>query len=130
MTDIDSSKPKSKPTSKLTTKWKTKWSTKLLMVGALIVWAVVVAKTDLGWLETWVYGAPSAQQIHPIGAVTAVHFVGGWGYDTQIDTASHSVLVSGIATMEHGVRLETRTGYKDTQVCVVGSSTCWHWMGQ
>ena len=108
---------------------KTKWSTKLLMLVGYIAWICLTVNLDWDRFEAWIHGAQPAEKIHMIGPVTAVHFVGGWGYDTQVDTATHSVLISGIANLEHGAMLETRSGHKGNRVCMVGTSKCWHWLG-
>ena len=65
-----------------------------------------------------------------LGTVQRIHFIGGLGRDTQIDTESHSLLVNGIAHVQPGTKLEQRKGFWGTEVCARDTGACWELLSQ
>jgi hypothetical protein len=73
---------------------------------------------------------PKPIEISPAGSVQAIHFVGDFGYDTQVDTELQSFLVAGVAQIPRHTSLELRRVNGKFRLCAVDSQTCWRVLGR
>jgi hypothetical protein len=73
---------------------------------------------------------PKPIEISPAGSVQAIHFVGDYGYDTQVDTELQSFLVAGVVQIPRHASLELRRVNGKSRLCAVGSQTCWRVLGR
>lgn len=72
-------------------------------------------------------GAPAEREY--LGTVQKITYVGGLGPDTQVDTESRTLLLSGPVVIQKGIPLERRIGRFDSDICIAKTDQCWHLMG-
>jgi hypothetical protein len=69
--------------------------------------------------------APSVTSSSSVGTVQQVRFMDGLGYDTQVNTETHSFMVSGLAGLDRNTPLELRTQDGRRVLCVSTTNACW-----
>lgn len=72
----------------------------------------------------------STMAVQPFGTVQRVSFISNLGYDTQVDTETRSLLLSGFAEIPRGTPLELRTEGQLRIVCASGTAHCWRLLGR
>ena len=82
---------------------------------ALALWPWKIRSLDVLW-------APATHQ--ELGMVQKVNFIGNWDTDTQIETATLTLLLHGLASFQRGTALELRSDFFSPYVCQVGTDHC------
>lgn len=62
--------------------------------------------------------------IQVLGPVLQTRFIGGFDSDTEIRTATKTLLLHGAVEIDVGTAVERRITYFNDELCVVGTSRC------
>jgi len=76
------------------------------------------------WTAKLIDRLKGAPQTEYLGVVQSIHFVGGFGMTTQIQTDTHTFLVNGAWSPPRGTRLERRESITAHLVCIVDTDVC------
>lgn len=71
----------------------------------------------------------SEMAVQPIGSVQRISFISNMGYDTQVDTETRSLLLSGFVEIPRNTPMELRTRGRLTIACASGTTNCWRLLG-
>ena len=82
---------------------------------ALALWPWKIRSLSVLW-------APATHQA--LGMVQKVNFIGNWDTDTQIETATLTLLLHDVASFQRGTALELRSDFFSHYVCQVGTDHC------
>ena len=96
------------------------WQFGLFLLGACLLVALALWPWKIRSLG--VLWAPATHQA--LGMVQKVNFIGNWDTDTQIDTATVTLLLHGVASFQRGTALELRSDFFSHYVCQVGTDHC------
>lgn len=99
------------------------------MDGEMVVflWGItllLISLIALPWLLPLIEESGKPPRIESLGKVTRVHFVGGFGTATQVETLTKTLLLGGAVELAVGTEIERRTTRLTDELCAVGTQHC------
>ena len=102
-------------------------------VFGVFITLLIIASLLLPWIPEWFQNTGSKTvhaQRESLGKLLELTYIGSVGVNTQVETASATLLLRGAADIKKGAELERREGFLGSQVCEVGTESCWELMSR